>query len=205
MAFWIGVVGLCFGLGAWGCGEPVPSSEEADTQTKVEQVPELQRFGSIGGDFTLTDHNGMPFRLSAHKDKVVLLFFGFTFCPDVCPTTMARVAQAYQQLGEGAEQLMTVFVSVDPQRDTPAVLAEYLEYFDVGAVGLTGTEAQVRQVAQQYSTHFEVKQTDSAGGYTIDHSTYTFLIDQEGTIRYLFRLGDKPAVMAAVIRQLLKG
>ena len=166
-------------------------------------VPQLEHFGSIGGDFELTDHHGRPFRLSDHKGQVVLLFFGFTFCPDVCPTTMAKVAQAYDQLGEGSAEVLPLFVSLDPGRDTPQVLAEYLQYFGIGALGLTGSETEIRRVTEQYGSHFSVEETDSAGGYTIDHSTFIFLIDQEGVIRYLFRHSDKPQVMAAVIAQLL--
>ncbi len=157
---------------------------------------------SIGGDFTLTGSDGKPFEMSSLRGKTVLLFFGYTSCPDICPTTLGALAQAYRELGKDdagektADKVKTVFVSVDPEKDTPEKLREYLDYFAVPAVGLTGTPEQLAAVAKQYGASYERVESDSAAGYLIEHSTYLYLIDPVGRVRHLFRYGDKPEEIA---------
>ena len=176
----------------WSCGgEP------------AQEIPELQDYGELGGDFALTDQQGRPFQLAQLRGRAVLLFFGYTYCPDFCPLTLSKLTRVFELLGERRGQVRTVFVSVDPERDSSAKLEEYLEYFAVDAIGLTGSRVRIDSVARQYGVAHERRESDSAAGYFVDHSTYTFLIDFHGKIRFIFRHGDAPELMAAVVERLL--
>ena len=170
----------------------------------AKQTPEFQDYGALGGDFALTDRQGQSFQLAQLRGRAVLLFFGYTHCPDFCPLTLSKLTRVFELLGERREQVRTVFVSVDPERDSPAKLDEYLEHFAVDAIGLTGSRARIDSVARQYGVAHERRESDSAAGYFVDHSTYTFLIDFRGEIRYIFRHGDAPELMAAVVGRLLE-
>lgn len=141
-------------------------------------------------DFTLTDQNGQPFTLSAQKGSVVLMFFGFTACPDVCPTTLADIAAAKQQLGSNGEKIKVVLISVDPERDTPANLADYVDNYDPSFVGLTGTAEQLATVWKSYGVTANRRDLpNSKLGYTIDHSAYIYMIDKAGNWRAILPFG----------------
>jgi protein SCO1/2 len=181
---------------------PSDQTARSDSESfRGAEEPVLQRF-SLGGDFTLTDHHGEEFRLESRRGEVLLLFFGYASCPDVCPLTMSKLKRVYDILGEKGDGVLTVMVTVDSARDSPVKLGEYLGYFALPAVGLTGSQQQIEAVARQYGASFERSATESAAGYLIDHSTYLYLIDQAGELRYLFRYGDPPEVIAAGVRQL---
>lgn len=158
----------------------------------------------IGGDFALTDHNGNRFQLSGQRGKIVLLFFGYTSCADACPTVMVKLKSVYKTLGADWKQTLPVFVSVDPGRDTPAALKKYLEYFAIGAVGLTGKKEEIDKVVEQYGASYEIEKSDSAMGYHINHSTYLYLIDQSGEVKSRFKHTDRPDVIASAVKQLIK-
>ncbi|MCI0486913.1 MAG: SCO family protein [Blastocatellia bacterium] len=158
---------------------------------------------NIGGDFTLTDHNGERFRLSDHRGKVVLLFFGYTTCTEACPVTLAKINGVYKRLGEQKKDVLTVFVSVDPARDTPQALKQYMEYFLAGAVGLTGEKREIDVVVNQYGARYEIEKTDSALGYHVNHTTDMYVIDREGKVRHRFKHEDKPEEIAAGVRRLI--
>jgi protein SCO1/2 len=157
-----------------------------------------------GGDFALTDQNGNLFRLSQQRGKIVLLFFGYTSCADACPTMMAKLTSVCKSLGADQKQLRIIFVSLDPARDTPAALKKYLEYFSLGAVGLTGKKTEIDRVVNQYGASYEIEKSDSALGYHINHSTYLYLIDQSGAVKSRFKHTDRPGVIASAVQQLLK-
>ena len=158
----------------------------------------------IGGDFTLTDHNGQPFELSSLRGKVVLLFFGYTFCPDACPTTLSKLASVSRKLGDDAKRVKTLYVSVDPGRDTPAVMKDDLSNFDVDALGLTGTKADIDKVVAKFGAEYEIISTpDSAAKYTIAHSTTLYGIDTEGRTRFTFSYGASVDELVQGIRALL--
>jgi protein SCO1 len=134
--------------------------------------------------FTLTDQYGTQRSLSDFKGKVVSLFFGFTHCPDICPTHLARQAEVMRQLGPQAEQVAVLFVSLDPERDTPAALKTYMDAFDPRFIALTGSSEQTSKVAKQYKIFWQkTPLPDSALVYTIDHTTNSFVIDQAGRLR----------------------
>ncbi|MDA1113469.1 MAG: SCO family protein [Planctomycetota bacterium] len=158
---------------------------------------------SIGGDFTLIAQDGQPYTLSEHQGEVRLLFFGFTHCPDICPTTLLELNKVYAQLGGAGEEVTTLFVSVDPERDTPELLGDYLGSFDIPVVGLTCSVEEVEQVVSAYAGWFEKVALDSAAVYTMDHSTRSYLIDREGKVRYIFSYDDGPERIAHIVRKLL--
>ncbi|QEL56895.1 SCO family protein [Chromobacterium paludis] len=158
---------------------------------------------SMGGSFTLTDFHGQPRSLDAYKGKVLALFFGYTHCPDVCPTTMLEYATVMKQLGADADKVQVVFVSVDPERDTPKVLAGYVPYFDKRFMGLTGTLEQVEKVKKQYKVVAQ-KVPTPGGGYSVDHSSGSYLLDKEGKLRVFEAYGTPAASLAYDIKQLLR-
>lgn len=156
-------------------------------------------------DFTLTDQDGNTFQLKDQRGKVVLLFFGYLSCPDICPVTMSRISRVYQLLSpQEKEQVLTTFISVDSDRDTPAKIKEYLDYFDMKAVGLSGNPLIVDEVVAEYKAWYEKVGVDSALGYLIDHTTYVYLIDREGNVRALLHPEDKVNDMAKTIKTLLR-
>ncbi|MEW6753662.1 MAG: SCO family protein [Candidatus Latescibacterota bacterium] len=164
----------------------------------------LQDYGALGGDFSLTDAAGRPFRLTELGGSAVLLFFGYTYCPDYCPVTLSRLGAVLDQLGREREGLRIVLVTVDPGRDTPEVLRQYLAPFAVGAIGLTGTQAQIDSVAAQYGVTHERRAGGTPAGYLVDHSTYVFLLDGRGRLRSIFRHGDPVETLVATVRRVLR-
>ncbi|MFK5956230.1 MAG: SCO family protein [Planctomycetota bacterium] len=158
---------------------------------------------SIGGDFTLTTQNGEDYTLSEHDGEVRLLFFGFTHCPDVCPTTLLKLEKVYAKLGDAGKEVRTLFVSIDPERDTPEILGAYLASFHIPVTGLSGSVANIEKVIGAYAGWFERVDLDSAAVYTMDHSTRSYLIDREGKVRYIFSYDDGPERIAYIVRKLL--
>jgi protein SCO1/2 len=131
--------------------------------------------------FALTATDGTAVTEESYRGKWLAIYFGYTFCPDICPTTMMELAQAFRALGPRAAAVRAVFVTVDPQRDKPDVLAEYLKSFDRRFVGLTGTSAQISAAAKSLNVFYERNDTDD-GSYTYDHSSYIYLIDPGGKV-----------------------
>ena len=139
-------------------------------------APEIQLTRSMHNDFQLSEMHG----------KVVALFFGYTSCPDVCPTTMAELNQALGELGDQAEQVQVLFVTVDPQRDTPERVQEYVHHFNPDFIGLSGSEAELAKVWNSYGVFREVVEGTSAAGYLVNHTARVTLIDQQGHLRVSF-------------------
>ena len=155
------------------------------------------------GDFDLLDHHGAKRQLTDYQGKVVVLFFGYTHCPDVCPTAMADMAKMMKLLGSDANQVQVLFVTLDPERDSQQVLAKYVPSFDERFVGLYGNAQQTAEVAKRYKVFFEKKDVAGKSGYTIDHSAGAFVFDKAGKVRIYFRNGQKPNEMASDLKQLL--
>lgn len=167
LALWlvVGVVALGIVVLIWRQSEP-------------EQVSSTS-LGTIGGPFTLTGTDGKPFASSRLNGKPAAIFFGFTHCPDVCPTTLARLARLRRDLGQGEDALSIVFISVDPERDTPAEVGNYMQLYDTPVVGLTGTPAQIEQVKKQFGVYSR-KVEQPGGGYSVDHTASVILLDRNG-------------------------
>ena len=159
----------------------------------------------IGGDFTLTDGDGKPFSLSSLKGKVVILSFGYTHCPDVCPTELLTYSDTLKQLGDQAKDVKVVFVSIDPERDTPAVIGKYVKQFNPEFIGLTATGDQsLPVIKQQYRVvSSKVNQKEDSETYLVDHSSGAYLIDKTGELAIFSRYGSEPATIAADIKKLL--
>jgi|HigsolmetaAR202D_1030399.scaffolds.fasta_scaffold00804_17 Uncharacterized protein SCO1/SenC/PrrC, involved in biogenesis of respiratory and photosynthetic systems len=148
-------------------------------------------------DWTLTSFNEEPFKLSDLKGKVVLLFFGYTSCPDVCPTTLADLADVKKELGDKADELAVVFVSVDPQRDNPERLKRYVTGFNPDFIGVTGSDEELRAMGKEYGLYFERRNvTGTEAGYLVDHTAAIFLIDPEQNMRMIYGFNTAPSVIA---------
>jgi len=155
-----------------------------------------------GQSLELTDHTGRARRLADFRGKAVVLFFGFTHCPDICPTTLAEISQAIRSLGPDAERVQLLMVSVDPERDTQDSLAKYVTAFDARFLGLRGDLAATRKVAAEFKIYFEKrKQGDS---YSVDHSAQSYVIDPQGRLRLLVRHDRIGQDLAPDLRTLLK-
>lgn len=157
---------------------------------------------NIGRTLELVDSTGTTRRLSDFQGKAVVVFFGFTQCPDVCPTAMVQLASAVEMLGEEADEVQVVLITVDPERDTPEVMQAYVEAFDPRFIGLTGTPEQVRKTAQSFKA-FYAKVPSPQGGYTMDHSSSFYLLDKEGHARVLMRGDASPEDIRHDLRLLL--
>ncbi|MGQ5523562.1 SCO family protein [Chitinimonas sp. PSY-7] len=179
-----------------GCGQ---QAKPVFQSTDVTGAP-------IGGEFRLTGHDGKLRSLSDFKGKAVVLFFGFTHCPDVCPTTMSELAIAMKQLGEKANQVQVLFVSVDPERDTPTLLSQYVPAFNPGFIGLTGSQEEIRAVADKFKIVYQKSApggSSNANNYTVDHSAGAYIIDKQGQLRLFVNYGAGSAVFAHDLALLL--
>ena len=154
-------------------------------------------------DFTLTSHAGTQFRLADQTGKIVVLFFGYTSCPDFCPTTLMEFKKVRARLVREAEHTQFVFITVDPERDTPDKLRAYLNSFDPAFIGLTGTEAELAPVWRTFGVFREKKPGASALGYSMDHSTTVYVIDQRGNLRLTYSYGETADDMAQDVNYLV--
>ncbi|MBL8387604.1 MAG: SCO family protein [Hydrogenophaga sp.] len=169
---------LCAGLA--GCDRAAP------TGAAVGGFRGLDITGApYARDFSLTDFNGQPRHLGDYRGKVVMLYFGFVQCPDVCPTALTRAAGVMERLGPDAGGLQLLFVTVDPERDTPALLRDYMAAFHPSFVGLTGSAAQIRAAADEFRVFYRKVPTGSS--YTMDHTALSYLFDRQGHIRVALR------------------
>ncbi len=155
-------------------------------------------------NFELTDHNGQVRHLPDFAGKVVVMFFGYTQCPDVCPTTMAELAEVKAALGKDGERLQGLFVTVDPQRDTPEVLKGYMGNFDPSFLALYTTPDKLAALAKDYKIYFKKVDGKTPTSYTMDHSAGSYVYDTKGQLRLFTRYGSGPKVLAEDIRLLLK-
>ncbi len=154
--------------------------------------------------FDMTGDNGQPMTAAALKGKVVMLYFGYTHCPDVCPLSLTHLHVVMQRLGKLADQVRIVFVSVDPKRDTPEVLHGYVRAFDQHAVGLTGSVKQVRRLTKAYRVVFNADPPDSHGNYEVSHSSAVFIFDRQGRARLISGSADNMAAIEHDVKQLIE-
>jgi protein SCO1/2 len=157
-----------------------------------------------GKRFALTDHNGQARTLADFKGKVVTIFFGYTQCPDVCPTALSGMSAVMETLGPDADRVQVIFVTVDPERDTPELLAEYVPLFDKRFLGMYGPADKIAEIAKDFRVFYR-KSGDVDGHYTIDHSAGTYAFGPDGRLRLYMKHAEDPQVMAADIKALLAG
>ncbi len=192
--FGVGVViGLGLVFGAWQL-----SQRNYQYQGSLIEPP------VPAADFKLTDTNGQPFRLSEQRGKLVLVFFGYTHCPDVCPVTLSQYKQLKALLDEKAEQVRFVFITVDPERDTVEEMARYVPNFDSSFIGLTGSLADLEQVWKSYGVYAARQPADEQGNYLVDHTARIYLVDQDGNWRLTFPFGMESSKIASDLEYLLR-
>ncbi len=184
---------IALGLLLTGCDKP-----PAFKSTDISGV-------DWGKNFALTDHTGKARTLADYKGKVVILFFGYTQCPDVCPTTLMTMNETLKLLGDDAARVQVLFASLDPARDTQELLAQYVPHFNPSFVGLRGDEATTAAMAKEFRAFYTKVPGATPATYTIDHSTGSYAFDPQGRLRLLLKHGDAPANLAGDIKQLLAG
>ncbi len=156
-----------------------------------------------GGDFTLTDHNGGSWSLQEARGKVVLLIFGYTSCPDVCPTSLLTLQKIMRRLGKRAAEVQPLFVSVDPERDTPEILKRYVAYFDPSIIALTGPRDILDNITRRYRTSYRYTGSTDSSGYLVDHSSSLYVIDASGQLVSIVPYGTPDDIIFNSILKLL--
>jgi len=157
----------------------------------------------FGKELALTGHDGKPRTLADFRGKAVVLFFGYTHCPDVCPTTLVDMAGVMKQLGSDATRVQVLFATVDPERDTPEVLAKYVPAFDPAFLGLTGDDAAIRRAAHEFRIFYEKRAGSTPSAYTVDHSAQSYVIDPQGRLRLFVRQDRITQDLADDLRAIL--
>ena len=157
----------------------------------------------IAQDFTLTYADGSPVSLSDYTGKIIYLYFGYTFCPNVCPSTLLDLKQVIADIGDNAEQVQLIMVTIDPQRDTPDIVAEYVKHFNPAFVGLSGTPDEIKTIADAYGIYYNAHEGTEASGYLVDHTASVILIDKEGNLRLTYPFGTVPEDYVADLRVLM--
>ena len=155
-------------------------------------------------DFSLTAAGGKPVRLSDFRGKLVALYFGYTYCPDVCPTTLAELAAGMRDLGADAQQVQVIFISVEPARDTPERLADYVANFDPSFIGITGSPEEIAAVATPLGIYYQAHEGTAATGYLVDHTATVMVLDRQRRLRLLLPFGTTGAQAASDLRALLR-
>ena len=177
-----------------GCGAESPKFRSSDVTG-----------AAFGRDFSLTDPSGKQRALADFRGKVVVLFFGYTQCPDVCPTTLAALSEVMKTLGPAdASRVQVVFVTVDPDRDTPEIMASYVQAFDPSFVGLSGDAEAIARTAKEFKVIYQKQPGRTPESYTVDHSAGTFIFDTQGRLRLYVGNGQGPDVFVQDIRTLLR-
>jgi cytochrome oxidase Cu insertion factor (SCO1/SenC/PrrC family) len=186
--------------------QPQPNRNETPREEPRAQAARLMNElmsgkAAVGTPFTLTNAHGKRVSLADFRGKLVLLYFGYTFCPDVCPTDLLVIAQTLKTLGKSADQVQPVFVTLDPARDTRELLRGYVAAFHPRIVALTGSEDEIRRVATAYKVFYEKVTPPNSATYFIDHAAFTFLLDRSGKYLLFFPPGTPPDRMTAMVRE----
>jgi protein SCO1/2 len=187
------LIGAVLAMSLLACGKPVEKFNNTDL-TGLDYAK----------DFQLTDHNGKVRTLADFKGKLVVMFFGYTQCPDVCPTTMVEMADVMQKMGPDADKVQVIFVTIDPERDTQALLASYVPNFDKRFLGMYGDAAATAKVAKDFKVFYQKVPGKTPDSYTMDHTAGSYVFDTEGHIRLFLRHGQGAEPIAQDLRHLLK-
>jgi protein SCO1/2 len=187
-------------LGATPTGYAQTAQSRAESTRLMSEL--MSGKGQVGGPFTLLDQTGKKRSLAEFKGKVVLIYFGYMFCPDICPTDLSNLAGLLKRLGKDSDQVQTIFITLDPARDTPELIGKYVQHFDKRILGLRGTEQQTKQVATQYKTFYE-KVSQNGNQYVIDHTAFTFIMNRAGKYLAFFPPGTSPERMEVMVREAL--
>jgi protein SCO1/2 len=189
---------LLFLLPAALLGCLLTACQQADTFINTDMTGR-----EVARDFALTDHNGTPRALADFRGKAVVMFFGYTQCPDACPTTMTEMANVMTELGPQADKVQVLFVTIDPARDTPQILAQYAPAFDRRFLGLYGDDAATERVAREFKVFLQKVPGKTAGSYTMDHTAGSYVFDPQGRIRLFIRHGQDAQSIVHDLKLLL--
>jgi protein SCO1/2 len=169
----------------------------------MQPLSPAQTETAVGGDFTLQSADG-PVSLQDYRGKVGMIYFGYTSCPDICPTSLTMMSSAMKQLTpQEAAQVYGIFISVDPERDTPANMKEYAAYFHPNFVGVTGTPEQIAEIAGKYGAYYKKAEIEGSMGYAVDHSSTIYVVDKQGKVVDQIIHGASPESIASAIRKIL--
>lgn len=157
----------------------------------------------IGGDFKLTSHEGKHVSTEDFRGKVMLLYFGYTYCPDFCPTELAEVAEALKLLGDDVKKVQPIFITIDPKRDSQEVMAEYVKMYHPQLMGMLGTEEELKPALEAYKIYATKTHDEGDDAYLMDHSTFVYLVGKDGKLSSLLRYGTPSDAMAKEIKKLL--
>lgn len=184
-------------IGLWMAGALPGPGKDGSRSILVVGVPQ------IGGPFSLVNHHGERVTDADFRGRLMLVFFGFTHCPDVCPTEMQTISLVMEELGEARDQVAPLFITVDPERDTVELMAEFVEAFHPSVIGLTGSDEEIGAVMQQYRVYAQKRDEYDKEFYLVDHSAYTYLMDRDGQLITVFSYGVTPEEMIKKIRDYL--
>jgi cytochrome oxidase Cu insertion factor (SCO1/SenC/PrrC family) len=159
----------------------------------------------VGGPFSLVDSNGRPVTDQTYRGKWMLVYFGYAYCPDICPTTLQTISSVLDQLGNKAVQVVPLFITVDPERDTPAAIGQYVALFDPRLIGLTGTPAQINAAEAAYHVYSRRVVSKGDGAYMVDHSSYVYLMGPDGKLTTVFQAGTSEADMVEKMDSAISG
>jgi protein SCO1/2 len=186
-----------------GCNQAAATEQGQEQPTAAQMMDDLMYGrGTVGAPFTLTDQTGRPRSDSEFRGRLMIVYFGYTFCPDVCPTDMMAISQALDALGPDAGGVQPIFITIDPERDT-AVMADYLSAFHPGFVGLTGSPDQIRSVATAYKAFFVKSPKERSGNYSIDHSGVIYLMGRNGEYLGFMPPQTSPVRLTDLLRKFL--
>jgi len=158
----------------------------------------------VGGPFHLVDQTGTPVTDASYRGRWMLVYFGYTFCPDVCPTTLSELIRVKQDLGSAADQMTVLMVSVDPDRDTPEVMQRYMTAFDPSFIGMSGDDATLRKIGDEYGLYYKRHKVEgSSAAYLVDHSAAAYLLDRQGRLRMVYSYGTPHTVIAPDVQRLI--
>ena len=189
-----------------GASMATPSIVRAGSERSAAELMDAVMWNRepIGGPFALVDHTGKPRTEADFRGTFLLVYFGFTYCPDVCPTDLQAIGLALDKLGAAGHAVQPLFITLDPERDTPQHLADYVPLFHPRLIGLSGGETSIREAAGAYKV-YHARVATKEGGYTIDHSGFMYLMDRAGRYLGFFPPGTPPDQMATAIRPLVEG
>jgi cytochrome oxidase Cu insertion factor (SCO1/SenC/PrrC family) len=195
----LGVLALT--LLSLGCPAASPVAQSSSERSASELMDAIMwNREPIGGPFALTDHNGRDRTDADFRGKLMLIYFGFTYCPDVCPTDLLQIGIAVDQLGQAGEMVQPVFITVDPERDTPEQLKDYMSLFHPRFLGLTGDAIAIREAARAYRVYYRKVEWGDRSDYTVDHSAFIYLMGRDGEYLGFFAPGTSAEQLAESIR-----
>jgi len=190
---------IAAGVVLWLQPKPGPVAQSGAPQSAG--VMRLPPGSELGGPFRLVDQDGKAVTEASYAGKFMLVYFGFTFCPDVCPTELQAMATAIDDLGGPGEMVQPILISVDPERDRPAQLKDYVAAFHPRLVGLTGSGEEIAAAAKAYRVYYAKGPADADGDYVMDHTSFVYLMGPDGKLRSVFRAGTAPEAMAAEMQK----